>query len=124
MPVFAFTMNDFDFSKPVPVGPSRAEAARRVKGWVESLAVLGSECVVSVAELECHDPDCPDCETVISLMYSRPSETRTVKIFKPLHDVTQDEVLHAVLKSFADGPPAIAAIKAELVRTPRANACG
>jgi hypothetical protein len=40
-------------------------------------------------------------EKVITLMYSTPSQDRTVKIFKPL-----DEVLTAILQSFSSGPPA------------------
>ena len=116
-------MNLFDFSQPAPPGPSKADASRRIKQWVEALQVLGSDGVVHAVELQCHEPGCPDFETVITLMSSRPSQDRTVKIFKPLVDVTHEEVIHAVLKSFADGPPIVAALKADLARASESRHC-
>lgn len=115
-------MSRFDFSKPAGPDPSKAEATRRIKQWVAGLQVLGADGVVHVAEMQCHEPGCPDFETVITLMYSRPSEDRSVKILKPLADVTQDEVIQSMLKSFADGPPAVAALKAEMTRQSRRHA--
>ena len=108
-------MSVFDFSTPPAPGDSgKAEATRRLKQWVEPLGVLGDDGIVHVAELQCHEPGCPDYETVITLMYSRPAQDRTVKIFKPLREVTQDDLVSAVLQSFADGPPVVAALKSEL----------
>ncbi len=107
-------MSLFDFTKPSQPGPAKGEATRRIKQWVEPLGLLGDDGIVHVAELQCHEPGCPDFETVITLMFSRPAQDRTVKIFKLLAEVTQDEVVHAILKSFADGPPIIAALKADL----------
>lgn len=107
-------MNLFDFTEPAPAGSSKAEVTRRIKQWVEELRVLGDEGVVHVAELQCHEPGCPDFETVITLMYAKPGMDRTVKVFKSLTEVTEEEVRDAILKSFADGSPAVAALKAEL----------
>jgi hypothetical protein len=114
-------MSAFDFSKPVSASASKAEATRRIKQWVEDLQVLQTDDIVHVAELQCHEPDCPDYETVITLMYSHPAQDRTIKIIAPLAQVTQEEVVQAVRRSFADGPPAIAALKAALARA--AHAC-
>jgi hypothetical protein len=98
----AALMSLFDFSKPPAAATSgKAEATRRIKQWVETFGVLGDDGIVHAAELQCHEPGCPDFETVITLMYSTPSQDRTVKIFKPL-----DEVLAAILQSFSSGPPA------------------
>ena len=106
-------MHRLDFSKPALTGPSKAEVTRRIKQWVAGMQVLGADGVVHLAELQCHEPGCPDFETVITLMGPKHSQDRTVKVFKPLAEVKHDEVIHAVLKSFADGSPAIAALNAE-----------
>ena len=99
-------MSLFDFTAPpTPPDGAKAAATRRIKQWVQLLNVLGDDGIVHVAELQCHEPGCPDFETVITLMYSRPEQDRTVKIFKPVAEVSQDEVLTAILQSFAAGPP-------------------
>ena len=100
-------MSLFDFTAPPPQPDGgRAEATRRIKQWVQPLNVLGEDGMVHVAELQCHEPGCPDCETVITLMFSTPGKDRTVKILKPLAEVTEGEVINFILHSFATGPPA------------------
>jgi hypothetical protein len=99
-------MSLFDFSAPpAPKDSGKAEATRRIKQWVELLSVPGEDGIVHVAELQCHEAGCPDFETVITLMSGRPQEDRTMKIPKPLAEVTQEEVTAAVLHCFAAGPP-------------------
>jgi len=109
-------MTDFDFTNSASAGrTTRADLSRRIKEWVGNVQVMkGDENVIHVAELQCHEPDCPDFETAITLMYSNPSLDRTIKIYKRLADVTENDVVGAILKSFADGPPVVAEIKAAL----------
>jgi hypothetical protein len=80
----------------------RTEATRRIKAWVERLISLETDAVVHVAELRCHEPDCPDFETVITLMSSDSRRDRSVKLPKPLVDVTETDISSA---SFTSTPP-------------------
>ncbi len=93
---------------------AQARITRRIKSWVERLGVLGADGVAHVAEVDCFEPGCPALATIISLLYSQAAENRTIKLFKPMASITQDELIHALLQSFADGPPAIAELKAAL----------
>ncbi|MGL4237787.1 hypothetical protein [Tabrizicola sp.] len=44
-----------------------AEAVARLKTWVTSLMTLGDKDHIAVAELACHEPGCPDLETVVTV---------------------------------------------------------
>jgi hypothetical protein len=44
-----------------------AEAVARLKGWVTNLMTLGEKDHIAVAELACHEPGCPDLETVVTV---------------------------------------------------------
>jgi hypothetical protein len=90
----------FPLNRPSPAKP---EATRRIKQWVEALGLLGRDGVVHVAELRCHEPGCPDFETVITLMFSAPGDDRTIKILKPLLEVTQEDVGEGIRKALAGG---------------------
>lgn len=93
---------------------AQAEHCRRLKQWLEEMGTLGEAGVAHVAEIECQEPGCPDLATVVTLLYPQPTEHRTIKFYKPMQAVTRNELIHAVLQSFADGPPAIAELKAAL----------
>jgi hypothetical protein len=43
------------------------EATLRLKGWVADLMALADGDHVAVAELACHEPGCPDLETVVTV---------------------------------------------------------
>ena len=47
--------------------------------------------MVSVMEVECMEADCPDLETNIILM-SDECEARLFKVYKPLAEVTSDDL--------------------------------
>jgi len=74
---------------------SPTETTRRIKAWVHQSLDLPADVVVHVAELKCHEPDCPDFETVITLMSPDASPNRTVKLSKPLTEVTESDIAHA-----------------------------
>jgi hypothetical protein len=73
----------------------RAEAVRRVKGWVASRARAGESDAVMVTELQCTEEGCPPVETVLALL--RPGdEPRKWKVHKPVALVTEEDVREAI----------------------------
>jgi len=44
-----------------------AEAVTRLKGWITDLMSLGDKDHIAIAELACHEPGCPDLETVVTV---------------------------------------------------------
>ncbi|MFM7335462.1 MAG: hypothetical protein ACKO2N_14475 [Tabrizicola sp.] len=44
-----------------------AEAVARLKGWVADLMSLNERDHIAIAELVCHEPGCPDLETVVTV---------------------------------------------------------
>ena len=68
-----------------------AAACARLKGWVAALMSLGPADHIAIAELACHEPGCPDFETVVSV--TRADRRRFVLRFPAaLADVTQADV--------------------------------
>jgi hypothetical protein len=47
-----------------------AEAVTRLKGWVADLMTLGDKDHIAIAELACHEPGCPDLETVVTVTHA------------------------------------------------------
>ncbi|WP_205824924.1 hypothetical protein [Methylobacterium terricola] len=70
-----------------PARQALAARARRVLALAEADAL-------SVTEIACTDPGCPDTETVILVMRAR-VPTRALKIGKPIEAVTDADVLDA-----------------------------
>ena len=71
------------------VGP---EKARQLKELVREAWALPEEVIISVMEVECMEANCPDLETNIILM-SDGREARLFKIYKPLAEVTPDDLV-------------------------------
>jgi hypothetical protein len=44
-----------------------AEAVARLKAWIADLMSLGDKDHIAIAELACHEPGCPDLETVVTV---------------------------------------------------------
>jgi hypothetical protein len=44
-----------------------AETVSRLKAWVADLMTLSDKDHIAVAELACHEPGCPDLETVVTV---------------------------------------------------------
>ena len=64
---------------------------RRLKELVRDAWDLPEEVTISVMEVECMEANCPNMETNIILMPDG-SESRLFKIYKPLADVTPDDL--------------------------------
>lgn len=69
-----------------------------VKAWVKQKLKLGETDLISVAELACHEPDCPPVETVLTV-HDADGERRTWKVHKPLLEIEEADVLLALTKA-------------------------
>ena len=65
---------------------------RHLKELVRDAWALPEEVAISVMEVECMEANCPNMETNIILM-SDGSESRLFKIYKPLAEVTPDDLV-------------------------------
>lgn len=72
-------------------GAGGSDCARRVKRWTRELLGLDEGVVVSVTELRCADPGCPDLETVIGVPNPGGS-WRTLRVAKPLCRVRRTDI--------------------------------
>ena len=76
------------FKRKPPTDPVVTE---RLKAWVSALMNLSDKDTIMLSELACHDPDCPDLETVITVV--RTDRRRFVLRFpEPLAGVTEGDV--------------------------------
>lgn len=67
---------------------------RRLKEAARAALGLGEDVMVSVTELTCHEPGCPDVETVVAIL--RPGEPpRLARIHKPLRETSPEDVAAA-----------------------------
>lgn len=69
------------------------EAVKRLKDQVRSLLKLADDVSISVTELNCSDPDCPDIETVIAVLGD--GRPRLARIHKPLPEVALEDLAEA-----------------------------
>ena len=65
--------------------------AGSVKAWVIEGLGLDADALVTVAELACHEPDCPPIETLISV-HNVDGSRRDWRTHKPLADITETDV--------------------------------
>lgn len=68
------------------------EKARQLKDVVREAWALPEEVIISVMEVECMEANCPDLETNIILM-SDGCEARLFKVYKPLAEVTSNDLV-------------------------------
>ena len=71
--------------------PKASGRAGSVKAWVIEGLGLDEDDVVTVAELACHEPDCPPIETLISV-HNVDGSRRDWRTHKPLADITETDV--------------------------------
>lgn len=65
----------------------RKNATVAIKKWVAQLWQLPPDITVMVTEVQCAEPNCPDRETVVAIMW--PTQTERHSIRKPLVYVRQ-----------------------------------
>ena len=68
-----------------------ADAVRRVKALVAERFALPETTTLAVAQLRCHEPDCPPVETVITARDADGS-IRDWRIAKPIVDILATDV--------------------------------
>ena len=69
--------------------------AAEIKAWVSQRLDLGESDLVSVAELTCHEPDCPPVETVVTV-HRDDGERVSWKIHKPMSEGCQSDINNAL----------------------------
>jgi hypothetical protein len=82
-----------------PLSPRKrtglSEVLTAIKSITREALCLAEDVHVSVSELKCHDPGCPEVETVIVVM--KPSDPHVlIRIHKPVVSVTRDDVAYAI----------------------------
>jgi len=75
----------------------QARALERVKVWARECLELADEDTVLVAEMACARPGCPPLETVVTF-WTGGGERHWFKVFKPVAEVTFDDLPPAWLK--------------------------
>ena len=67
--------------------PIDADAVRQVKAWVRDAGRFDESATMLVSELHCHEPGCPDVETIVAVM--RPGHPRLqIRFDVPISDLT------------------------------------
>lgn len=85
----------------------RAALAARLKGEIGSALGLGPDDALSVNEIACADPGCPDMETIVLVMRTgRP--TRALRIRKTMDSVDAADIALVVEEEAAGSPPGAA----------------
>ncbi|HSI82427.1 MAG: hypothetical protein ACAI35_08560 [Candidatus Methylacidiphilales bacterium] len=74
---------------------NRAALQARVKTWVREVLNLDDSVGITVNELRCPEPDCPDLETVIGVLLTEPRRINKYKVTKALQDMTREDVASA-----------------------------
>jgi len=77
--------------------PDRAAAVARARGWTQARFALTDDETVMVSELACGVPGCPPIET--HLVFWTLAGRHHFKIFKPLAQVTEDDLPPAFMKN-------------------------
>lgn len=85
----------------------RAAIAARLKGEIATALALGPGDALSVNEIACPDPGCPDMETVVLVMRAgRP--TRALKIRRLMEAVDANDLTALAAEEKTEPPPGAA----------------
>ena len=88
-----------------PKGLIHLESVERLKDLTRSRFGLGAEDAVMVSESECEVPGGPPLQTVVAF-WSGDGTRHRFRVFKPVTDVTDDDIPPAWLKSSLAGDDA------------------
>ncbi len=81
----------------------RAEIAARLKRALSTALGLGEADTLSVNELACPDPGCPDMETIVLVMRAG-APTRALRIRRPMDAVDANDIAALVAEDRLDAP--------------------
>lgn len=73
-----------------PNDKDNIKITKLVKAWIREKMNLNEEVMITVSELQCAEPNCPDMETVIVIFDSE--NTRQFKIRKPLNYIRKWDI--------------------------------
>ena len=62
---------------------------QQIKAWIAGCFQLELETPISINQLQCHEPGCPDVETIIALMTSPPQK---YKVSKSIAEITEQDI--------------------------------
>ena len=82
-------------------------AADRVKDWTRARFGLAPDAAVLVAQVSCTLPGCPPLETVVAF-WTEGDRRHQFKLFKPLVDVSEEDLPPAFMKNALAEADAIA----------------
>jgi hypothetical protein len=77
--------------------PNRAAAVEQVRGWTKARFTLAADETVMVSQIACGVPGCPPVETHV--VFWTAAGRHHFKIFKPLAEVTEDDLPPAFMKN-------------------------
>ncbi len=83
------------------IPPGRCESHAHIKRWTRELLHLDEEVTVTINELRCAEPGCPDLETVIGISPA-PGQWRRLRIPRALADLTRDDLKAAARHLLSD----------------------
>ena len=67
------------------------EKIRNLKLLISNKYELSDNTIISIAELSCHEPDCPPIETVITVRYENGS-MKNWRVAKPISEVKETDI--------------------------------
>ena len=67
------------------------EKIRNLKLLISNKYKLSDNTIISIAELSCHEPDCPPIETVITVRYENGS-MKNWRVAKPISEVEEIDI--------------------------------
>ena len=67
------------------------EKIRNLKLLISNKYKLSDNTIISIAELNCHEPDCPPIETVITVRYEDGS-MKNWRVAKPISEVEETDI--------------------------------
>ena len=70
---------------------SNKSATQNLKNLIIEKFRLNEDTTVSIAELSCHEPNCPPKETVITIHRAK-GITSNLRIHKPLNQIKREDV--------------------------------
>ncbi len=77
--------------------PEHQEALARVRHWTSERFKLAETATILVTEIACGAPGCPPLETVV-VFWTENAGRHQFKVFKPVGEVTSDDLPFAWLK--------------------------
>ena len=67
------------------------EKIRNLKLLISNKYKLSDNTIISIAELSCHEPECPPIETVITVRYDNGS-MKNWRVAKPISEVEETDI--------------------------------